>query len=387
MITDLPTQRARLQEQNGSLRQRERQFSELFNACYDGLFVVDVENGRIAEVNAPALRLAGYSREEILNLALSDLYPYELPRFRDFVEEVRRPGRSRSRELTCRTKSGELIPVQMSATVLVYEGRSSLLLLVQDMRDHRLAEIGLAVSKISHDLRGILATAVLLADRMTDSVDPECRRIGPRLISSIDRAVALCTETLARGRATTPPPSYAACKLRPLAEEVAAIANVAGAGNVAWRNEIPREFVLTADPDHLFRALLNIVRNAREALERKGGGEIRLSALRDGDSVKIDIADTGPGIPPELRERLFQPFAGFGRPDSTGLGLTIARELMRGHGGDVMLHKTGPEGAVFRVELPARHGRQSEPAGAKTREKARDRFARRSSPTPQPSKI
>jgi signal transduction histidine kinase len=69
------------------------------------------------------------------------------------------------------------------------------------------------------------------------------------------------------------------------------------------------------------------------------------------------VADNGPGVPERLRDRLFQPFAGSGRPEGAGLGLAIARELAQGHGGDLVLAETGAKGAVFEVRLPGSPGR------------------------------
>ena len=74
-------------------------------------------------------------------------------------------------------------------------------------------------------------------------------------------------------------------------------------------------------------------------------------AQEEGASL-VRVADNGPGVPERARERLFQPFAGSGRPEGAGLGLAIARELAQGHGGDLTLSETSPEGAVFLLRLP-----------------------------------
>lgn len=348
----LAAENASLREENELLREKETHFRELFDATYDGIFLVDIERQRIVDANETASRLVGYSRDELRELSIADLHPYELPRLLDFAREVLRHGKWQSHDLTCRAKWGELIPAEFSATAVVYDGRPCLLVLVHDMREHRLAELGLAVSKIGHDLRNILATTQLLSDRLAPSRDPEIRHIAPRIVKSIDRAIALCAETLAHGRARQPPPRYSTCALRPLVEDVATTASVGPDPGVAWHNEVPTDFALRVDPDQLFRVLLNLVRNARKALEGERGGEIRVLAARERDTVSIDIADTGPGIPEAVRERMFEPFASYGRPDSTGLGLVIARELMRGHGGDLHLLSSGSRGTVFRLELP-----------------------------------
>jgi signal transduction histidine kinase len=142
-------------------------------------------------------------------------------------------------------------------------------------------------------------------------------------------------------------------------DDVAATAHVGEATTVAWRNDVPADFAFRADPDHVFRVLLNLVRNARQALETAGGGEIRVGAARLRSTVRIDVADTGPGIPRAVRDRLFEPFANFGRPDSTGLGLVIARDLMRALGGNIVLARSSRAGTIFRLEFLDQHSRNT----------------------------
>lgn len=220
----------------------------------------------------------------------------------------------------------------------------------------RLAALGLAVAKIQHDLRNILATAQLTSDRLASAKDPEVQKLAPRLVQSIDRAVALATKTLKYGRAEEDRPRRRRFPLAPLAEEVAAGALAAGQGRVSWSNLVPPALEVDADSEQLLRILLNIGRNAVEALEHRDGGDVRLTASREGTTVTIDVADNGPGLPPSVQERLFEPFQSRGREGGTGLGLAIARELARGHGGEVTLSSTGEHGTTFRVTIPDTNG-------------------------------
>jgi len=167
-------------------------------------------------------------------------------------------------------------------------------------------------------------------------------------MKSIDRAVALATSTLEFGR--EPPPKKNTIVLGPLVSEVAQ--SVLGdAPAIVLDNRIAQDFAVEADREQLFRVILNLVRNAAEALAVQGG-VIAVSAMREGGRVRIDIADNGPGVPQAVREKLFEPFASAARSGGSGLGLAIARELTRGHGGDLVLVSTGPEGTVFRIALP-----------------------------------
>ena len=220
----------------------------------------------------------------------------------------------------------------------------------------RLAALGAAVAKIQHDLRNILASAQMASDRLTAIEDPVVQRLAPRLVAAIDRAIALATNTLRYGRAEEHPPERRRIALRPLAEEaaMAAIAGKSLARPAPYDVAIDPELKIDADPDQLFRILLNLVRNAAEALTKSAEGEIRISARRMGPRVTVAVSDNGPGIPEALRARLFQPFASAGREGGTGLGLAIARDLARAHGGDIVLAETGASGTTFRVTIPDR---------------------------------
>ena len=113
------------------------------------------------------------------------------------------------------------------------------------------------------------------------------------------------------------------------------------------------EVMLHADRDQLFRVLVNLGQNAVQALA-DGGGLISIGAWQAGDETVIELADTGKGIAEAARSHLFEAFSGSTRPGGTGLGLPIAREIMRAHGGDIELAHSGEDGTAFRLGLPPR---------------------------------
>jgi signal transduction histidine kinase len=220
----------------------------------------------------------------------------------------------------------------------------------------RLAALGMAVAKIQHDLRNILSSAQLASDRLAASEDPAVKRLAPRLVSAIDHAVALATNTLRYGRADEHAPERRRVGLKGIVEDAgeAALAERAGENPVSLVDEVPADLLIDADPEQLFRIALNLLRNAEQAVDGRAAGEIRVSASRNGRRVLIHVSDNGPGIPEKARDRLFQPFAGTVRSGGSGLGLVISRELARAHGGDISLIHTGPNGTTFRVEIPDR---------------------------------
>ena len=210
------------------------------------------------------------------------------------------------------------------------------------------------MAKVSHDLRNILTSAQLFTDRIEASDDPLVRRMAPKLVNSITRAVSLCESTLAFGRAEEPAPTLTMVRLRSLAEDVVASEQLAVADAcVDIVNEVPEDLVARADPEQIFRVIMNLVRNARQALVASGKpGNITVSGHEDDISWCLEIRDTGPGLPPKARENLFTPFQGGVRKGGSGLGLAISQELIRGHGGDLVLKDTGPDGTVFEISLP-----------------------------------
>ena len=220
----------------------------------------------------------------------------------------------------------------------------------------RLAALGAAMSKINHDLRNILASAMAVSDGLEASADPRVRKTAPRLMAALDRAVELCGRTLDYAQFDEPEFRPEPLALGPLVEEVrdamAMDSGGGGANAVTWEIGVPAGLVVSADRLQLFRAIQNVARNAVEAMP--GGGRLRIHAAAFGDCVEIDIADDGPGVPERARAGLFEPFAGSARPGGVGLGLAIARENMRMHGGDIALASNGPRGARFRLALPRR---------------------------------
>jgi signal transduction histidine kinase len=219
----------------------------------------------------------------------------------------------------------------------------------------RLAALGEAVAKINHDLRNMLTSAQIASERLAALKDPKVSEALPRLERALDRAVKLATGVLTYGRSQEPEPQIRNLRLAAAVETAAEEARLSPDG-VRLANEVgPRDQVL-ADPDQLHRILVNLLRNAREAIEqqpeRHEPGLVRVWLSQAEGASVIGVVDNGPGVPERARERLFQPFAGSSRPEGAGLGLAIARELALAQGGDLTLTQSGPEGAVFELRLP-----------------------------------
>ncbi|WP_394197191.1 sensor histidine kinase [Litoreibacter albidus] len=217
----------------------------------------------------------------------------------------------------------------------------------------RLAQLGGAVAKISHDLRNILTTATLLADRMEMSDDPAVQRSAPKLVNSLSRAVNLCEGTLAFGRVEEAPPKLAMTQVRDIVEDVLQSEQLSTSSDIRFDCDVPKQMMVRCDGEQLYRILGNLVRNARQALEASGtAGKISIVGGEAADGWRLTIQDSGPGLPPKARQNLFTAFEGGVRVGGTGLGLAISAELARGHGGELKLVRSDEHGTEFQLFLP-----------------------------------
>lgn len=277
-----------------------------------------------------------------------------------------RPMRRMSQNMVLFTESPEdasriIVPSNRRDEVGVAEERlatmeTDLRMTLQQQR--RLADLGLAVSKISHDLRNMLAAAQLLSDRINALPDPAVQRFAPKLIATLDRAINFAQSTLTYGKPREAPPDRRLVRLAGVVNEVADVLGLRTHAFIEWDDRVPPTLEIDADPDQLFRVLMNLCRNAIEALEsNKDLSVVRrltVEAWRNGGVVTIEVRDTGPGVPAKALAHLFQPFQGSARPGGTGLGLTISAELVRAHGGEIEYIAARGPGSVFQITIPDR---------------------------------
>ncbi len=219
-----------------------------------------------------------------------------------------------------------------------------------------LADLGLAVSKINHDLRNILASAQLFSDRLSSLSDPTVQRFAPKLIRTIDRAVEYTKSVISYGKALEKPPERRLHRLHLIVADVVELLGIDKDSRIEWVNNIPDDLEINVDSEQLFRVIMNLCRNAIQAMLANNEGSmvarLKLQAERNDNLVTLRISDTGPGIPARIREKLFQPFEGSASPGGTGLGLAIAAELIRAHGGTIEMESTSSSGTVFVVRVP-----------------------------------
>nr|WP_235890931.1 HAMP domain-containing sensor histidine kinase [Pararhizobium mangrovi] len=223
-----------------------------------------------------------------------------------------------------------------------------------------LASLGLAVSKINHDMRNILSSAQLMSDRLSTVDDPVVKRLAPKLLRTIDRAVGYSRAVMAYGQAREAAPTRRRLALAALVEDVRDLLDVDGDLDIAFVIDVPDDLMVDADSEQLFRIVHNLARNACEAMQDDDRSDaalvrrIKVAACREADVVHIRVEDTGPGLPATTRENLFAPFRGSSRSGGTGLGLAIVRELVTAHGGTIALEEPATPGTRFHIALPDR---------------------------------
>jgi len=226
------------------------------------------------------------------------------------------------------------------------------------VRQKHLADLGLAVSKINHDMRNVLASAQLLSDHLAAVDDPVVQRLAPKLVRTIDRAITYTQSIIAYGRAQEQPPQRRRLLLRRLVEDVQESLAVPGKDDVEIRNFVPEDFEIDADSEQLHRVITNLCRNAVQAMTSVDNDwdcavkQITITAGHIGTTAIIDVEDTGPGLPERAKEHLFAPFQGSTHRDGIGLGLAICLELVRAHGGTIKLLKDDKPGTHFEIRIP-----------------------------------
>ncbi|MDX2144907.1 MAG: HAMP domain-containing sensor histidine kinase [Rhodospirillaceae bacterium] len=247
------------------------------------------------------------------------------------------------RVITPSNRADEVGTAELALADMQKQIRASLL------EQERLAGVGAAVTKISHDLKNILATAMLESDRLeaAATVDPEIKHITGGIVRAIDRAVKLSNNTLRFAKEGLPSVRKQPLDLRTMIDDVVGSLKAVFPA-LAIAVEAPAGRTIVADQELLQRALENLIRNAGEA----GATRVTLTLERDGEYDCLVIADNGPGLPKKALDNLFVAFTGSARAGGSGLGLPIAREGLRVQGGEIVLRESGSTGTVFAMRLP-----------------------------------
>jgi signal transduction histidine kinase len=222
-----------------------------------------------------------------------------------------------------------------------------------ETRQQRLTTFSRLAAELAHEVRNPLTSIVLNTELLEDELhacihaSPEVKRLARAIGAEAERLSVLTDEYLTLAR--MPQPASQPQRLGDVVDEVACFnRGTAARAGVAVSVANDPKAMAVIDARLVRQLLLNLVRNALDVVPP--GGHINLRTGVDGDCVTLDVVDSGPGVPTEIRHAIFEPFVS-SKPHGTGLGLAVARRVARDHGGDLVLMPTA-SGAWFRVTLP-----------------------------------
>lgn len=227
------------------------------------------------------------------------------------------------------------------------------------VRSERLAAVGKMAAMITHEVRNPLSSIGLNAELLEDelgqlpgALGDEARTICRAITREVDRLTGITEEYLALAR--LPKPRLAATSAAAVVDDLARFVREDLASRqvtLAVEHEAGTAPALM-DEAQIRQALLNLVRNAADAVAGQGGGHVWMRTRDTDTMVAIEVVDDGPGIPDDLRERLFEPFVST-KDGGTGLGLAVTHQIVKDHGGSLRVTSALGSGSTFTIELPA----------------------------------
>jgi signal transduction histidine kinase len=219
------------------------------------------------------------------------------------------------------------------------------------IRQERISTIGRLSGSIVHDLRNPLAAIYGGAEMLVDAdlPLPHVKRLAGNIYRASRRIQELLQDLLNVSRGSRG--GREMCRLREVASAACdSLASAAQSQGVDISLSIAPEIELPVERSRMERAFVNLIANALEAMP--DGGSIAISAELAGESVVVHVSDNGPGIAPEIRSQLFQPFVTAGKRNGLGLGLALSRQTVIEHGGDMWIDSQPGRGARFSFRLP-----------------------------------
>jgi PAS domain S-box-containing protein len=357
-----------------------QQLESIINDSGDVIFSLDNEL-RFRSWNRAAERVFGWSAAEILGKPLKTILPPEVVPSGELARverDMREAGHSHFETLRL-TKDGRRVPVEVTVSLLRDPqgnpiGRSAILrditerkrLEEEKLRAERLAVIGTMSAKLAHEIRNPLSSITLNIELIRDEVaaltrgNPDAAKESRALLESLDsevRRIQRVTEDYLKF-ARLPRPVPDRVQLNEVLEQgLAFLDSLFHATGVVVRTELdPALPALRADESQLWQAILNLVRNAIEAMP--DGGTLTVRTEARAGTVVLTVADTGKGMSESERAQVFTPFFST-KAGGTGLGLPLTQQIIHEHGGQIRCESAPQKGTTFIIELPVHHGQKS----------------------------
>jgi PAS domain S-box-containing protein len=378
----------RLLETQTELRESAERYRVLFESNPVPMWLSDPGTRRFLAVNGAAVRHYGYTHEEFLTMTIQAIYPPEdIPALLKFLENEEADA-AKSGESRHRRKDGTLMQVEVISTPLRFGDRAARLVLATDVTEKKLLEakflhaqrlesIGMLAAGIAHDLNNMLAPILFAAPLLRGSLTaPRDLRILDTVERSAVRGAGLVKQIL--GFVHNAAGERRPTQVKHLARDIVSLIGETFPKSIQLRYDIPTDlWPVEGNATQIHQVLLNLCVNARDAMPT--GGTLRLvatncqldapaaAAIPDatpGAWLRLEVGDTGTGIPPDVLERIWTPFfttKGIGK--GTGLGLPTVRGIVASHHGFVDLQTEVGRGSTFRVYLPASEG-EATPSGS-----------------------
>ena len=361
------------------LAERSMELETLLNTVIDAAVVIE-DDGRIRSINPAARRQFGYEPEEVVGKNVSMLMPEPYKGRHDgYLARYLRTGERRiigtDRVVVGARKDGTTFPMKLAVGEMALNGSRHFIGFIRDLtameetasrlqqsqnevaRLARYNELGEMASTLAHELNQPLAAVVNYvqgAQRLlTDATDPKLVQLQAALQEATRQTLRAgdiirhLREFVTRGDADMQPSD-----VKTLVEEASALA-LAGSSESGIRTyfELSDTPLVLANRIQVQQVLLNLIRNAVEAMRESENKVLTVRTSVDGGFVAVDVIDTGPGIPPEIQARLYQPFV-TGKPGGMGIGLSIAKRIAEAHGGTISAWSTPTGGTKFHFSLP-----------------------------------
>ncbi len=346
------------------LLESEKRYSVLVEEASDGVTIT--QDQKIVFANKKASEITGYSRNELIGISYGELMEEKyLDRVKEICSEKMR-GKEFTSELEFISKTGELVPVEVSGTHIDYQGRPAVLTILRDIRERKrveqehirlekLAAVGELATMVGHDLRNPLqsienALYYLVKELHQLSQSVTIPKKTMEMLSVIQSSVNYADNIIRdlQDFSATRKPSLKKANINTIVKET--LSQVEKPRNVKISTKLSQLPEVEVDKDMIKRVFLNLISNGIHATtERQGKLEIKTN--RSNKFVEVSFADNGEGITEENKKKLFTPFFST-RAKGMGMGLPICKKFVESHGGTIEVKSEEGKGSIFTVKLP-----------------------------------